>query len=134
MQFVYKPEGADPRKWPLDPYKLMSPEVEAIERHTGLAFGEWVDQIGKGSFLAIHGLLYVMLKRSHPTLKWDEVVFCMADVDFEMDADERAETLAALEDKATRAPLSEEEALVLTELRDLAARDLAPLEEATPEG
>lgn len=125
MQFVYRPEGADPRKWTFDPYRLLSPEVEAVERFTGLAFGEWIDQVGKGSFLAIHGLLYVLLKRTHPTLKWDEVVFCMADIDFEMDAEERAETIKDLEAKAAAGPLAEDEALVLEELRALADADEA---------
>ncbi len=125
MQFVYKPEGAEPRRWDFNPAKLMSPEVEAIERHTALAFGEWINQVGRGSFVAIHGLLYVLLKRTHPTLKWDEVQFCMEDIDFEMNAEERAEALAALEEKATHGPLGEADSAALAELRDLAEKDAA---------
>lgn len=113
MLFVYKPEGADPRKWEFDPTRLMSPEVEAIERHTGLTFEGWVEACGKGSFIALHGLLWVLLKRSSPTLKYDEVQFCMADLDFEMDEQERAEMRAELEAKPDRTPAEER---VLAEL------------------
>ena len=31
MFFVYKPEGVEPTRWKFEPFKLMSPEVEAIE-------------------------------------------------------------------------------------------------------
>jgi hypothetical protein len=118
MQFVYKPEGADPLRWEFDPNRLMSPEVEVIERHTGLTFGEWADAVGRGSFTAIHGLLYVLLKRKHPTLKWDEVAFCMADIDFEMSVEEQRAAVAELEAKAASgSPLTEAEADVLTEMR-----------------
>lgn len=132
MQFVYKPEGAEPRKWPFDPNKLMSPEVEAIERHTGYAFGEWIDQVGRGSFRAIHGLLYVLLKRTHPTLKWDEVQFCIEDIDFEMSAEEMRDARKALEARAADGPLNDADAAALRELVEKTDfEDDAPL--VTPE-
>ena len=49
--------------------RLLSPEAEAIERHTGWTFEEWQAQLGRGSMLAHHGLLFVLLKRSRPTLR-----------------------------------------------------------------
>ena len=85
MRFVYTPEGADPISWDYNPTRLMSPEAEAIERHTGMTFGEFTVACGRGSMLAIHGLLYVLLKRQHPTLKFDEVQFCIDEIDFEVD-------------------------------------------------
>jgi hypothetical protein len=96
MQFVYKPEGADPITWDFDPTRLMSPEVETIERHTGLTFMQWVEGVGNGSFLAFHGLLYVLLKRTSPTLKWTDVQFCMADIDMVMSAEEEDDLIARL--------------------------------------
>jgi hypothetical protein len=99
MHFVYAPEGADPQKWPFDPTRLMSPEVETIERHTGMSFGQWLEAVTSSSMLALHGLLYVLLKRTNPTLKWDQVQFCMADLDFELDPDEEAELVKTLSDK-----------------------------------
>lgn len=117
MQFVYAPEGAEPRKWDFDPYKLMSPEIEVIERRTGLPYAEWMEHVGKGSVLALHGLLYVLLKRTTPTLKWDDVQFCMADVGWEMEPDEIADVVRTLEEQAANGHLSDDEAEYLVELR-----------------
>ena len=85
MKFIYAPEGAEPMKWDYDPARLMSPEAEAIERHTGMTYGEFINACGNGSMSAIHGLLYVLLKRSYPTITYDEVQFCLDDIGFEAD-------------------------------------------------
>lgn len=131
MKFIYRPEGAEPREWELDPSRLMSPEVEAIERHTGLTFQQWAEGIGTGSFLAIHGLLYVLLKRTHPTLRWDDVQFCMADLDFAMDDAEAATLIAELEAKRDGEGLTTEEAAVLKSLQERPAESDA---EPAPKG
>ena len=89
-RFVYAPEGADPKRWDFDPMKLMSVEVEAIEDKTGMPFRVWAEALGDMSFKAIHGLLYVYLKREIPTLKWDDVQFSAADIDFEVDDEDAA--------------------------------------------
>lgn len=97
MLFVYQPEGAERKEWEFDPGRLMSPEAEAIERNTGMTYAEWTSAVRGGSILALHGLLYVMLKRSEPTLKWEQVQFCLDDVDFELDEQETDEAIANLE-------------------------------------
>lgn len=97
MQFVYKPEGAEPKRWDFDPVKVMSPEAEAIERHTGMTFKHWLSALGEGSMTAVHGLLYVMLKRSDPTLQWDAVQFCLAEIEFEVEDDEAPKEAPDLE-------------------------------------
>lgn len=116
MKFVYTPEGAKPKSWDFKPEKLMNVECEAIERRTGFAFGDFVDAIGKGSMLAIHGLLWVLLKRENPTLAWDAVQFCLDEIDFEAEDGERAEARTLLEEKAAGEGLSELEQLTLDQL------------------
>lgn len=116
MRFIYKPEGAEPKSWPFQPTKLMSPEAEAIERHTGMTFGEWQTALMRDSMLAIHGFLFVMLKREHPTLKWDEVVFCLDDVDVEPETDELEQARDQLAAKAAAEGLSDDEAEALEAL------------------
>jgi hypothetical protein len=97
MQFTYTPDGSDePQVWDFSPDKLMSPEAEAIERQTGFTFAEWQDKVLSGSVTAIHGLLWVMLKRENPTLKYDQVVFAMGEVGLDFTAEERAEILREL--------------------------------------
>ena len=117
MQFVYKPEGAEPKKWEFDPDRLLSPEAVAIERLTKLTFAEWTDAVQRGSVLALHALLYVMLKRDIPTLKPGEVEFSMSEVDFELDDDETARVIAALEEQEASSGLSPQDAATLELLR-----------------
>lgn len=117
MQFVYKPEGADPKAWEFRPEKLMSPEAEAIERLTKMTFGEWTRAVRGGSMLALHGLLYVMLKREYPTLKWDEVQFSLSEVDFELTDEETAELRTELEAKDAAGELNADEREFLEQLR-----------------
>lgn len=99
MKLVYAPEGAEPREFDFDPSRLMSPEIEVIERQTGMTYGQWIEAMGNGSFTAFHGLLYIMLKRTAPTLKWNDVQFSVSDIDFQMDDEEAAALRKALEDK-----------------------------------
>lgn len=118
MKFIYKPEGANPQSWDFEPNKLMSPEVEAIERNTGLTFMEWVMALEKGSFNAFHGLLYVMLKRTTPTLKWTDVQFCMDDVGWDLDVADMEAMIEMLEKKAREGELTDPEAVQLENLRE----------------
>lgn len=104
MQFVYTPEGGERLAWPFDPMKLTSPEAMAIEKLTGMAFGsEWIESVQKGSMIAIHALLFVLLKRQRPQLKPDQVVFAFDEVGLEVDEDDEAALAADAEDGASEA-------------------------------
>ncbi len=117
MRFVYEPEGAEPKSWEFNPNKLMNVEAEAIEKHTGMTFGEWTEKVRNGSILAVHGLLYVMLKRSTPTLRWDDVQFCLDDVDFQIDDADAEQAIVNLERELAAGSLSEEDGELLDSLR-----------------
>jgi hypothetical protein len=81
---VYQPDGSDePTRWPYNPRKLMSAEREAIERRTGMTFAEFTAAVLKGSSVARRALLWVMLKRDHPTLKYDTVDFAWDELKLE---------------------------------------------------
>ena len=119
MQFVYKPEGADPKKWDFDSSKLMNVESEAIERVSKMTFGEWSVAVTKGSVTALHALLWVMLKREQPTLTYESVQFSLSELDFELSDEESAEALAALETRvADGEELSAQEAALMEALRE----------------
>ena len=97
MIITYQPEGAQPTTWDFKPQKLLNAEAEAIERHTGWTFDEFQDRLMKGSVLAMRALLFVMLKRGDPTLKWDAVQFALGDVKLDMDDAEAQQVLAELQ-------------------------------------
>ena len=73
MFLVYKPEGADERRWTYEPEKLLSSEAEAIERKTGWTYEEFGIQLVKGSTIARRALLWVLLKRDDPTLRHEQI-------------------------------------------------------------
>lgn len=97
MRFVYKPEGAEPRSWDFAPDRLLNVEAIAIEKVTGLTLAGLMAGIKAGSMTAITGLLWVLLRRKEPTLRFEQVQFSFSEVDFEVDDEEAADIAAALE-------------------------------------
>lgn len=89
-RLIYKPQGNEPKSWPVEPDKMLSPEVMAIERLTQMTFAEWGDALGRGSITALHALLFVLLKREMPVLKPSDLSFSMDDIDIQPDEDEEA--------------------------------------------
>jgi hypothetical protein len=90
MIFTYKPEGAAERVWNYDPDKLMSSEAEAIEKATRLNFAEFNSDLLKGSVTARRALLWVLLKRTEPTLRHSQVDFPASAVSLDFEASELA--------------------------------------------
>ena len=89
MKFVYKPEGLAPREWEFEPDRqLISAECMAIEKLTGLEWGEWKAAVKKESVRAMHAYLWVLLKKDNPTLLPKQVAFSVAEVAFEPSDDE----------------------------------------------
>lgn len=94
MYLVYQPEGSDePQRWPYNPRKLMSAEREAIEKRTGTPFAEFTQAVLKGSSVARRALLWVMLKRDHPTMKYDDVDFAWDELKLEYSKQEYAQMM-----------------------------------------
>lgn len=125
MILRYTPEGAEPTEFPFKPRKLMSAEAEAIERVTGWDFGgEFGQKLMTGSMLARRALLWVMLKRSTPTLRFEQVSICMDDVALDYDREE-------LDAIAAQLPaMSATEAAAAQAMLD--AHGWSPLEAADP--
>lgn len=114
MKITYTPEGAEPRVWDFKPGKLMNAEAEVIERHTDWTYQQFGVKFMEGSTLAYHAVLFVMLKRSIPTLKWDDVQFCLDEVQVEFTEDENVALMKAM--RADRADLTDDQAKALEAL------------------
>jgi hypothetical protein len=92
MYLTYRPEGSEePTRWKYDPKRLMSPEMERLERLTGLTYAEFVRDVQKGSSLCRRALLYVFKKRQHPTLKFEDVSYAWGELEFEFSKSELQE-------------------------------------------
>lgn len=84
MYLVYSPEGSEePKRWKYQPKKLMSAEREMLERYTGRNFSEFTVDVQKGNSKCRRALLYLYLKREHPTLKFDDVDFAWDELTLE---------------------------------------------------
>ncbi|MEU6098971.1 hypothetical protein [Streptomyces sp. NPDC047079] len=84
MYLVYTPEGSEePKRWKYQPKKLMSAEREMLERYTGRNFSEFTVDVQKGNSRCRRALLYLYLKREHPTLKFDDVDFAWDELTLE---------------------------------------------------
>jgi len=88
MLFKYTPEGAEPQEWPFAPEKLMSSECEAIEKVTGMTYQEFSVKILDGSVMARRALLWVLLKRTEPTLRHSQVDFPAGAVELQFEQHE----------------------------------------------
>lgn len=119
MKFTYTPTGGEPQSWNYDPDKLMTPEAEAIEKVTGMTFGEWTEAVVKSGHRATRALLWIYLKRQRPTLKFDQVSYSMSEVELDMDEQEIRDAIAEIEARLEGGvELSPEQAEALQDLRD----------------
>lgn len=129
MKFTYKPEGADPKVWEYRPNKLMNVEAEKIEDLTGWTYQEFGERFMSGSTKAYHALLYILLKRETPTLKYDQVQFAMDEIEVEFGEVEKAAMLDALREAEASGQLDDDEES-MAQLR-LLEEELGPKEEST---
>lgn len=84
MIINYQPTGdSEPQIYQWDPQKLLNAEMEAIERVTGYNFSEFTARVLQGNAKCRRAALWVMLKRQHPTMKFDDVKFTWNELKFE---------------------------------------------------
>jgi hypothetical protein len=108
VYLVYQPEGSDePTRWQYNPRKLMSAEREAIERHTELPFAEFTQAVMKGSSVCRRALLWVMLKRDHPTTRYADVDFAWDELKLEFAKQEYAQMMRDAEENLSGEQLAQ---------------------------
>lgn len=130
----YAPEGAEPQEWTFRPGKLDSHEAEAIEEVGGAAWASYYEfgqKILNGSARAQRAILWTMLRRAQPRLRFDEVSYLQDEVFVGYEPDEVANLRAALADPATTMPDDQREALL--EAIDLSTAVDRDAGAATPE-
>jgi hypothetical protein len=108
--------------WPFKPDRLLTTEAEAIEKVTGLTFGEWGAELMKGGAAARRSLVWVLRKRQDPPLRYRDVDFPVGDLLVEYDPEEKAQIRQAI---AADPSLTDEQ-------REQAAAELGP-EEPEPD-
>lgn len=71
----------DGEAFEFDESHMTNVEGMAIERATGMLYGEWAEALQKGSMLAQTALVWVVKKRREPALRFDDVVFSSVEVE-----------------------------------------------------
>jgi hypothetical protein len=108
---IYKPEGQPEQRWHYQPGRIHSGEMILLERETGLRYGqEFKQELAQGSTVARRGLLWLFLHRAHPALKYADVGFYDDELELQLDKDEVAKEIEALEDMAGGMPESQRQA------------------------
>jgi hypothetical protein len=93
--------GGEELRWDFHPARLMSVEAEAIEKVTGLTYAEWGAALLKGSAGSSRALVWVLRKRSEPTLRYRDVDFPIGDLGIDLDAEEKAAVRVELASNTT---------------------------------
>lgn len=76
MYLIYKPADGDEQRWKYSPKRgIVTPERELIERLTDRNWSLFAKDVVQGNSLCRRALLFIFLKRQHPTLKFADVAF-----------------------------------------------------------
>lgn len=134
-RITYKPEGSTTeRVWDVDFGKIMSPERILIEKAAGCGWDECKRLFFANATAVVGSVMFVMLKREIPELKFSEFQFCDDDFETDLTDAEARETLAAI-DKAEQsgAEAYDDEARVLQVILRERFADAEPAEDGEGE-
>ena len=109
LRMVYRPEGGDPQEFEFDPDNPLNLEAEALESVGGEAWEDYpgfLMRAGSGNIRARRALLWVMLRRTDPKLRFVDVVFKLDEFLVVENTDEEPEPVGKDEpgDSATDSP------------------------------
>lgn len=88
MIITFTPAEGEKRVWEFTKSTLMSVEAEVVEEKSGRTFDETIEAAFKGSARARRAIVYVLEKRTHPTLAWAAFDYPVDAVEIQFDRDE----------------------------------------------
>ncbi|SET43514.1 hypothetical protein [Nonomuraea wenchangensis] len=97
MIVTYTPQGGTAQTWTYKQDELTSAEAELIEDSTGLTIEEFDAELIKGRTKCKRALLWLQMRKDHPSLRFNEVEFRVGDLKTEYDNDEKALLRDAIE-------------------------------------
>lgn len=131
MFIKYTPsEGEEQQQFYFQLAKLMSVEAEKIEEITSWSFEEFQQQLMRGSARARRVLLWILLKRQHPTMRLTDINVPVDAITVDFDRDEFDAMLAEFE--KARAANPDDASLDRTIAQFTTWRDAAPEPENGP--
>lgn len=88
MRVTYTPDGQDAQVWDFDPDNVLAVEAEAIEERTDQTWDEFAQSVMSGRTRSRRALLWHLLKRQHPPLRFDDVAFRTGELKVEFERHE----------------------------------------------
>jgi hypothetical protein len=90
MYVTWDPEdGTDKQTYEFDSEDMLRSEATAVEKHFGQPTDVWLDQLRGGSVKARAVLLWLLLRRDHPKIRFDDTPdFRLRQVKVEMSSSE----------------------------------------------
>jgi hypothetical protein len=73
LHVTYTPEDGDAQEWEFDPLRIRSSQAEMIESRFGENWEAWTAGVQSGNMKARRVLLWHLLSREHPTLRYEDV-------------------------------------------------------------
>jgi hypothetical protein len=123
VKITYAPRDGEQREWVWKPAEMESHEAELIEDAMDLPYMSCVSKFLAGSTRARRALLWVLLRRDHPALQFDQVRFRLDEVASEFDEEELARIRDHMDDDGDGDPLDDAAREALRET--LAEKDAA---------
>lgn len=121
MYVIHTPEGGEERRWDYKPDDLPYEEAELIEDALNITFEEFKGKVVMGGARARRALLWVLLRRDTPGIRFSDVHLRRAgELSVEFDSGELADMRAA----AAKADLSEDERRQFLAALDVMEADL----------
>lgn len=90
MIVTYSPAGGESRTWDYKADDLPSSDAEDIEDAVGITFDEFQVRLMTGGAKARRALLWVLMRRDTPGLRFGDVSYRMGELSVEFDAPELA--------------------------------------------
>lgn len=101
MLLIYTPESGERREWQFQPYEAWSFETELVESVGGQMWISWdgfLSLLRVDNTKAKRALLWVMLRRDKPDLRFVDLVTKAKEITIGLDVDERADLRRRLDD------------------------------------
>jgi hypothetical protein len=120
MLVTYKPDDQEPRSWTFNPGRVRLSEAAAVEKQYGSAWEQFAAEVQAGSAKARRVLLWFLMRRDHPTLRFEDTPDLYLD---ELVLEHSLDELRMVRDRVAKAGLSEsEESTALSILDDQIAQ------------
>ncbi len=126
MIITYKPKGQAEKKWVFDPEDVPQSAAELIERRFGAdaSYEAWLMALRKGGARAQRVLLWWLLYRDHPNMRFEDVDPTRRELDVEFTKSEIAEMITNVERNKRMDPQEKQETLdMFTQAMDEAPDD-----------